>query len=60
MGWSKAPGTYIAKVCLVWPQWEKMRLILKRLEDPGKGGRSGRGYPFRVKGEEEWDEELWE
>jgi hypothetical protein len=37
IGWSKAPATYIAEVSLVWPQWEKMRLILQRLEAPGKG-----------------------
>ena len=33
-GWSKAPGT---EVCLVWPQWEKIQLILERLEAPGNG-----------------------
>jgi hypothetical protein len=27
-GWSEAPGTYVAKDCLLWPQWEWMRLIL--------------------------------
>jgi hypothetical protein len=30
-------GTYIAEICLVWPQWEKLLLILERLEFPGKG-----------------------
>jgi hypothetical protein len=37
MGWSEAASTYIAEVCMVWPQWEKMYLILERLEVPGKG-----------------------
>jgi hypothetical protein len=36
-GRSKVPGTNIAEVFLVRPQWEKMCLILKRLEAPGKG-----------------------
>ena len=36
MDWSKDPDTYIAEVCLVWPQWVKMHLILERLEAPGK------------------------
>jgi hypothetical protein len=36
MGWAEAPGTYIAEVCLVWPQWEKMCLTLERVEAPGK------------------------
>ena len=30
-------GTYKAEDCLVWPQWEKMHLILERLEASGKG-----------------------
>lgn len=29
-------GINIAEVCLVWTQWEKMHLILYRLEVPGK------------------------
>jgi hypothetical protein len=37
MGWSKVPGTCIAEGCLVWPQWEKMHLVLEKLEAPGKG-----------------------
>jgi hypothetical protein len=37
-GPSKTSGTYIADVCLVWPQLEKMHFILQRLETPGKGG----------------------
>jgi hypothetical protein len=37
-----------------------MLLILGRLEAPGKG-RVWRGeHPLRGKGEEKWDEELWE
>ena len=37
MGLSEAPGTKIGEVCVVCPQWEKMCLILKRFEAPGKG-----------------------
>ena len=37
MGWTRAPGTYIVEVSQVWSQWEKMCLILERLEAPGKG-----------------------
>ena len=43
MGWSKAPGTSIAQDSLVWPQWEKMHLILERLEAPRKGVAWGVG-----------------
>jgi hypothetical protein len=32
----RATGTYVAEDCLVWLQWEKVHLILKRLETPGK------------------------
>jgi hypothetical protein len=42
-------GTFIAEDCLVWPQWEKMHLVL--MEDEA---------PSQRKGGEEWDEELWE
>jgi hypothetical protein len=35
-GKSETPGTDIAEVCLVWLLWEKMHLILKRLDAPGK------------------------
>ena len=60
MGQYKAPGTNIAEVCLVRPQWEKIGLILRDLRPQGRG-RSGMGkHPFRGKGEEEWDVELWE
>ena len=35
---SKAPDTYTAEDCLVWPQWEKtLHLTLERLEVPGSG-----------------------
>ena len=58
-GWSKAAGKYIAEVYLIWPQWEKVRLIPERLEAPGKGEVWwGREHPLRGKGEEKWDEEL--
>ena len=36
-----------------------MCLILERPEDPGKG-KTWREHPPRRKGEEEWDEKLWE
>jgi hypothetical protein len=57
MGWFKASGTNTAEGCLVWPQWEKMRLVLKRLEAQGRSG--GLEHPLAGKGKEEWDEELW-
>jgi hypothetical protein len=38
MSWYEATGTFIAEDCLVWLQWEKMCLILKKLEAPRKGG----------------------
>jgi hypothetical protein len=31
-----ALGTYTAEDCLVWPQWERMCLILWRFDTPGK------------------------
>jgi hypothetical protein len=50
---------------LVWPQWEQMQLILESLETWGP--RKGEAWCMCVgehslggKGEEEWDEELWE
>jgi len=49
----------LAEICLVWPQWKKMCLILKRLEAQGRR-RPGGGAPLRGKGEEEGEEELWE
>ena len=35
ISWSITPSIYVAENCLVWPQWEKMCLILKRLYAPG-------------------------
>ena len=56
---SPTPDTYLTEDCLVWPQWEKMPIILERLETPGKKGAfRGREHPLRGKGEQEWDEEL--
>jgi hypothetical protein len=37
-----------------------MHLILERLEAPGYGEVWWGEHPLRGKGEEEWDEELWE
>jgi hypothetical protein len=31
------PNTYAAEDCLLWPQWEKMHLTLKRIEARGNG-----------------------
>ena len=58
MGWSEAHGTYIEEVCLVWPLWEVICIILKRLEALRKGEASVGTHPIRGKEEEEWDEEL--
>jgi hypothetical protein len=33
MNWSEVPDTYTAEDCLIWPQWEKRCLTLKRLEE---------------------------
>jgi hypothetical protein len=49
-GWSKASGTYVAEGCLAWPQWERMHLILWRLDAPGVGGYLGRASPQRWRG----------
>ena len=54
LGWTEGPGTYIAEDCLVSPQWEKMHLILQRLEAPGKG----EAWCGVSKGKREWVEEL--
>ena len=55
--WSEAPDTYTAEVCLVRPQWEKICLILKFFEAPGKVEVWWCWeHPIRSKGEEEWDE----
>ena len=60
MVWSEGPSTYIAEHCLVWPLWEKMHLILERLETSRKVDTWWRGgereHPLRGKGGEEWDE----
>ena len=54
IGWSKAPGPYVAEVCLVWPQLE-----ICLLETPGKAWW-GREHSLGGKGEEDWDENLRE
>ena len=47
MGWSIVLGTRVAEDCLVWPQWERVRLILWKCGTPGKkdpgGGEVGVG-----------------
>jgi len=53
MGWSKVPGTYVAEGYLVWPQGERMHLILQRLDALG-WEIWGRGALSEVK---EWTEE---
>jgi hypothetical protein len=59
MGWCEDPSTYVAEDCLVWTQWERMCLILPKLdaprrEDSGEGaalsevkGRGDRGNSSR-------------
>jgi hypothetical protein len=37
MGWFVLTGTYEAEDCLVWPQWERLHLILYRLDATVKG-----------------------
>ena len=32
LSWSMAPGTYVVVDCLVWPQWVRMHVILKKLD----------------------------
>ena len=46
MGWLVSPGTCVAEDCLVWPQWERMGLILWKLDAPGK--RDGDGSEVEV------------
>jgi hypothetical protein len=41
MSWSEATYTYVAEDCLAWLQWEKICLILKRLEAQGRGRTIG-------------------
>jgi hypothetical protein len=50
MRWSKAPNTYKAESCLVWPQWEKACLTLERLEASGSGEAWGWEYPLGDRG----------
>jgi hypothetical protein len=35
------PGTYVKENCFVWPHWERVHLILQRLDTPGKGDAGG-------------------
>ena len=52
MGWSEAPWhVYIEEGCMAWFQWEKMCLILERLETQERGWRGE--HPHRGKGEGE-------
>ena len=41
MGWSVAPEAYVTEDCLVWPQWERMCLILWKLDARGKRDAGG-------------------
>jgi hypothetical protein len=36
-----ASGIYVAKNCLVWPQWERMCLVLYRLDASRKADAGG-------------------
>jgi hypothetical protein len=51
--WSEVPGTHVAEICLVWPQWETMYVIFERLEAPVK-------EKIWWQREKARDEELWE
>jgi hypothetical protein len=44
-----SPFPYVAEGCLVWPQWERMNLILQRLDEPGWGDMGG-GALSKLKG----------
>jgi hypothetical protein len=60
MCWSKASGTYREEDSLIWSQWEKMSLILEKLEaSPRKKNSQFGEREFPLKGKGEWDEELW-
>jgi hypothetical protein len=65
MGWSNIlystpTNTYIVEDFLVWPQWEKMCLILQRFEALGRGKAWGwEEHPLGDRGTEECGEELW-
>ena len=37
MGWFMALGICVAEYSLVWPQWERMRLTLWKLDAQGRG-----------------------
>ena len=52
-GWSEAPDTYVAEIYLTWPQWEKVHLILKSLDAPGKGEAcwGSEEHPLEARGE---------
>jgi hypothetical protein len=41
MGWFMSLGTCVAENCFVWPQWDRMHLILWKLDAPGKKDASG-------------------
>ena len=52
-----------AEDCLVWPEWEKIHLILKRLEATGgerPSDQRASSQRLGVGGREKWDEELWD
>jgi hypothetical protein len=55
MSWSEASSTYIEEESLVWPQWEQMHLIPKRLEALGRGEMWWWGVSSQRLEEEEWD-----
>jgi len=55
-GSTKAPGTYIAEDCLALPQWERLCLILQRLDAPGLGATYK--MPHLLRGEGGWEEGL--
>ena len=44
---SEAPSTYVAEDHLVWPQWERMGLILQKLHEPGWEDTLGRPHLLR-------------
>jgi hypothetical protein len=45
MGWYMALDPCVVEDCLVWPQWERISLILWKFDAPGKsdGGGSEKG-----------------
>ena len=50
MGWPDAPGTYVAEDSLVWPQWERICLIMQELDAPGKIDMGGGDSQTQRKG----------